>query len=79
MRIKDVQLVDNQEFLDYMRTQVNDITFMYGRLDEGEGPDAGDLPEDLEELLLSEEGASSLDTVESLQEALKGLFYYRGF
>ena len=47
MRIKDVQLVDNQDFLDYMRTEVNDITFSYGRRDEGEGPDAGDLPEDL--------------------------------
>ena len=47
MRIKDVQLVDNQDFLEYMRTEVNDITFSYGRRDEGEGPDAGDLPEDL--------------------------------
>ena len=27
MRIKDVQLVDNEDFLDYMRTEINNISF----------------------------------------------------
>ena len=79
LRIKDVQLVDNQDFLAYMRTEVNNISFGYEYLDTECGPDAGELDEDLKALLLTEHGASTLDTVESLQEALRGLFYYRGF
>ena len=80
MRIKGVQLVDNKEFLEYMRTQINDLTFGYGYGGSGsdEPDDAGELPENLRELLLTADGATSLDTVEALDEALSGLFYYRG-
>ena len=65
MRIKGVQLVDNRDFLEYMRTQVNNLTLgAFGFGGEELSLDAGDLPEDLKEHLLSSYGASSLDTVE---------------
>ena len=80
MRIKGVQLVDNRDFLEYMRTQVNNLTLgAYGFGGEELSLDAGDLTEDLKEQLLSSYGASSLETVEQLQEALSGLFWYRGY
>ena len=43
MRIKGVQLVDNREFLEYMRTQINDLTFGYGGFGTDEPADAGEL------------------------------------
>ena len=65
MRIKGVQLVDNRDFLEYMRTQVNNLTLgAYGFGGEELSLDAGDLTEDLKEQLLSSYGASSLETVE---------------
>ena len=76
MRIKGVQLVDNKEFLEYMRTQINDLSFGYGG---PEPADAGELTDDLRALFLTADGATSLDSVEALDEALSDLFYYRGF
>ena len=49
-----------------MRTEVNNITFRYEFFEIEERLDAGELSPDLKAILLSEFGATSLDTVESL-------------
>ena len=49
-----------------MRTEKNNITFRYEFFENEERLDAGELGPDLKAILLSEFGATSLDTVESL-------------
>ena len=70
--IKDVQLVDNHAFFDYMKTQPNTITLPEGRPVQGRPFDP-----QVKAAFERAHGATEFETVSALQSALTSMFWHR--